>query len=472
MATQNIINPITGQTGYQVPGASLPQGWQAMGGSVMPAPTPTIAPKVEAPAGNVYQQFSAPTNDSQYNSALDLGIQQSQQAAQPFNEQDIRSQTLARMQQEIDAVNSIYGEQLRQAQIQGQSRLGSSAALAGRSGSLGSNVYQAQNEQVVQGNTAIENSIRQEQMAKIAAIQNKGNADATAEIAAKRKAQQEGLDSYIKYLGEKTTRKATGLQKVAQALLTQKLDISQIDPAQLKGIADSYGVSVDELKASYATEKKAYDAAQTKLLLDQRKELAAIGLTEAQTLNIERKYQQDERQIGMNYAQKNRDLAIKEAELAIKQKESSASSGNKNPMDSINLVKGAINRAFALADASGNTGIIGKTGRLLGGADDYTNLIAETNTIRTNVLTMMTDPSIKKFFGPQMSNADVQLMTSAGTTLNPELQSPANMKLELGRLQDLILRAENAVRNGMAAEGSSGGQSVQAPDGNTYVFTD
>jgi hypothetical protein len=72
--------------------------------------------------------------------------------------------------------------------------------------------------------------------------------------------------------------------------------------------------------------------------------------------------------------------------------------------------------------------------------------VAETNTLRTNVLTMMTDPAIKKFFGPQMSNADVQLMTSAGTTLNPELQSPEKLKSELLRLQDFVNRAKESLK--------------------------
>lgn len=95
-----------------------------------------------------------------------------------------------------------------------------------------------------------------------------------------------------------------------------------------------------------------------------------------------------------------------------------------------------------LASASGDTGILGKAGRFLFGQDEYTNLIAETNTLRTNMLTLATDPTIKKFFGPQMSNADVQLMTSAGTTLNPELQSPAKLKEENMRITDFIERAK------------------------------
>jgi len=126
-------------------------------------------------------------------------------------------------------------------------------------------------------------------------------------------------------------------------------------------------------------------------------------------------------------------------------------------MDQINLVKSSLARAKQLSGASGRSGVRKAAEAWFIGSTDYTNLVAETNTLRTNVLTLMTDPTIKKFFGPQMSNADVQLMTSAGTTLNPELQNKDNMVAELGRLSDLIDRAEKAVQQGVSSGGTGGG---------------
>ena len=112
----------------------------------------------------------------------------------------------------------------------------------------------------------------------------------------------------------------------------------------------------------------------------------------------------------------------------------------------IDLVLSSLSNAEKLAGAAGRSGLRKGTENLLVGSTDFTNLVAETNTLRTNVLTMMTDPAIKKFFGPQMSNADVQLMTSAGTTLNPELQDPKSLKAELARLKDFATRAKAAVQ--------------------------
>lgn len=98
--------------------------------------------------------------------------------------------------------------------------------------------------------------------------------------------------------------------------------------------------------------------------------------------------------------------------------------------------------------ASGRSGARKFTEGLFVGATDYTKLESLANTLKVNVLALMTDPTIKKFFGPQMSNADVTLMTSAGTTINPELQDPESIKTEVTRLQDLFDRMEKSVKAG------------------------
>lgn len=116
--------------------------------------------------------------------------------------------------------------------------------------------------------------------------------------------------------------------------------------------------------------------------------------------------------------------------------------------DTLALVKTALTNAKALAGASGRSAARKTAESWFIGATDYTKLEAETNTLRTNVLTLMSDPDIKKFFGPQMSEADVRLMTAAGTTLNPELQGPKELTDELIRLETLINRMSASVGGG------------------------
>lgn len=217
-----------------------------------------------------------------------------------------------------------------------------------------------------------------------------------------------------------------------------------------------------------SAQKAAQDAKATEF--DQAYKTAQLNLQEKQA-ETERKYKEGSITIDQYNAETSRNKAESDAavnraqigklgaETAKTNAETSAltnPTGQKNPMDSINLVKNSLTNAEKLVGRSGSNtwwekikeGTMGNTG--------YTNLVAETNTLRTNVLTMMTDPSIKKFFGPQMSDADVRLMTSAGTTLNPELQSPEAMKTELTRLRDLVTRAEKAVQVGQSSQSGSG----------------
>jgi hypothetical protein len=121
---------------------------------------------------------------------------------------------------------------------------------------------------------------------------------------------------------------------------------------------------------------------------------------------------------------------------------------SKTASGQIKLTLDSIDKAIGFANASGRAGWKKTVGNIFSGSTKYTELEALTNTIRTNVLTLSTDPTIKKFFGPQMSEADVMLMTSAGTTLNPELQGPDSMKTELERLKDLMTRMKESVSGG------------------------
>ena len=111
----------------------------------------------------------------------------------------------------------------------------------------------------------------------------------------------------------------------------------------------------------------------------------------------------------------------------------------------------AITTAEKFADAAGRSPWREAIAHGLFGETDFTNLQAATNTIKTNLLTLSSDPNVKKFFGPQMSNADVKLMMAGGTTLDPELQGPKEFKEELVRVKDIIVRAKAAVEQGTSS---------------------
>ena len=136
--------------------------------------------------------------------------------------------------------------------------------------------------------------------------------------------------------------------------------------------------------------------------------------------------------------------------------------------DQLTFLRNTTAEAKKLAGASGRSGARKTFESWFVGSTNYTKLESLTNTLRTNVLSLMTDPDIKKFFGPQMSDADVRLMTAAGTTLNPELQGPKEMTNEITRLDNLLNRMQTAVRLGK--QGTS--NVITAPDGTQIEIID
>lgn len=109
-----------------------------------------------------------------------------------------------------------------------------------------------------------------------------------------------------------------------------------------------------------------------------------------------------------------------------------------NKEDQAKFVLDTINKAKQLANASGRSAGRRSFEKIAVGSTDYTNLEASIRTLKTNLLTLATDPNIKKFFGPQMTEADVKNMQAAATTLDTEGQSPQQLKDELVRAEKIF----------------------------------
>lgn len=149
-------------------------------------------------------------------------------------------------------------------------------------------------------------------------------------------------------------------------------------------------------------------------------------------------------------------------------------------IDQLSFLRQTAKDALANAEDSGifrtpvgPSAITRLTGDLLIGNTSFRQLQNQTDTLKTNVLSLMTDPNVKKFFGPQMSNADVRLMSSTGSTLDPQTQSKKEYVAEIKRLDDLFNRMETAVKTGIANETNvAGGNVITAPDGNLIEIID
>lgn len=137
--------------------------------------------------------------------------------------------------------------------------------------------------------------------------------------------------------------------------------------------------------------------------------------------------------------------------------------------EQITFLQDVAKKADALSSASGAGSIQRTLSNLVSGSNQPNQLSQYVDTLKVNLLALATDPTIKKFFGPQMSNADVALMTSAGTTLNAEKNTPEQMKSEIARITDLLGRMQSSVSGATTAPKVSTGDTVtiQKPDGTT-----
>ena len=204
--------------------------------------------------------YSAPTYDDTYDKGLGSLIDYyGNESGQTINEDEIRKNVTSRFQAEIDAINALYADKLRQAKVEGTSRLGTEAAVQGRRGLLGSDFGNAASDRQVQANTNEQDAIEADRVAKISALMNNARVAADNEIAAKKAAKEAGTINYVKYLKERTDNKATNAKKVAASIVAQGLTLNDISDGELKSVADGWGVTVDAIKSAYSDALSEYN---------------------------------------------------------------------------------------------------------------------------------------------------------------------------------------------------------------------
>lgn len=137
-------------------------------------------------------------------------------------------------------------------------------------------------------------------------------------------------------------------------------------------------------------------------------------------------------------------------------------------LDQISFLQRTINDATGLVDASGPNMISQGLGNFFVGNTRAKQLANKLDTLKTNLLTLNSDPALKKFFGPQMTEKDTQLLMSAGSTLNAYSASEADNRAELTRYSELLNRMQTAIQNG----GMTFGIVLTGADGLQYQISD
>jgi len=422
-ANPDITDPnkiYTGRT-LNIPGATPVVTTTPVTSTTVTPTVPTNTPQATPNIASLYGTDTTPDTG--------IGAYYQGQAEQPLNEQEIRDRKMREIQAEIDAQNQIYAEKLKQARVAGQGRLGETTAIQARRGLIGSDFGASQTEATRQLNTGIEADIEAQRNAAVQSIMTKARDNAVAEIEARKQAKEEGYKNYIDYLKSSGERKVSNTKKLVGLMFANNQDPSLLDSASITEIAKGYGITpqdvINEYKSQvYANQQTA--EAERKALLAKKPE----------TMETAQGIMQYDPSTG---TWKNTGFTKYEKPVAGR-----ADTGMTPIVDqttannSIDRALQAVNDATKYADASGIPNPITRLWRWSTGSEAQSNLVAQANTLRTLLLTLRTDPNTKKFFGPSMSNADVQLMMSGGTTLNPELQSPEELKAELDRVKKAL----------------------------------
>lgn len=184
-----------------------------------------------------------------------------QQATETVDEEAIRAATRARIQGQIDAINAAVTDQIANFRnTTGKDRQGQSYALAAAGGRIGSATGEAEIRTTEDFNRQEEQTYHSEANAKIAALLDVATRDATAEIAAKRAAIQEGADKYFEFLETQGQRKRDQITAFLRNMLALGVDPNEISDKDFEKIQDQYGFSKSQLIALFGDIKSAQEA--------------------------------------------------------------------------------------------------------------------------------------------------------------------------------------------------------------------
>jgi hypothetical protein len=244
---------------------------------------PTVTSTSPAPAGSTaslpgYSYVESPQEKADRELRDSINAYNKDQFNTPVDPTTIYNNTLSQYQAQIDSLNAVYNDQLNQARVQGQGRIESRQFSQGRSGQLGSGTGEAGVNAVQDANTQVYNAIEDERINAIASVYSKVRSDASASLAAKTAAKKQGADALLAELAAAPERRKANTSNAVKALLAKGVTIDQLTPEQLKSFTDGLGVSSDEFKATYATQKSVIEKAK----LDAEKDQADVDKTKAE----------------------------------------------------------------------------------------------------------------------------------------------------------------------------------------------
>lgn len=401
----------------------------------------------------------------------------------------IRAAQRAAMQSRVDAMNAATEQMIAQFRnTTGRAREGQSYALAAAGGRIGSATGEGEIRRTEDLNDQQANEMRTQNQLQVQALYGMADQAAIDESNRRLAAFSKAAEDAVNYLNTAPKQKAAaGLEKVRQ-LLASGYTADQI----LKGYDDNSKFRSDLITA-YGFDKGAL--AQALNTIKSEKDQIDLETKKAQA-DLAKSSQFD---LSEGQARYTIDPVTGEAKLiASKAKTYAPTGGNGTTPDpvvdswvsqinagkatianvpanlknsviqaltsstpttedssyQINTLKSALENVNKLKGAAGPSAI----GRTLGdafiGNSSFRQLEAYVDTVKSNLLTLVTDPNIKKFFGPQMSNRDVELMTSTASSLDAQRLGPEQIQAEVDKINAFLQKYE-AARNSSAVASPS-----------------
>lgn len=453
-------------------------------GNSTPAPASTPAPTSNNSKQTIAQvaKVTVPTYVEDP-TTTQIGKSYKSQATDTVNEEAIRSATRARIQGQIDAINAAVSDQIANFRnTTGKNRQGQSYALAAAGGRIGSATGEAEFRTTEDYNNQEEQTYRSEANVKISQLLGASMRDAQAEIEAKRTAIKEGAEKYFQFLETQGQRKKDQITSFLKNMLALGVDPKEISDADFENIQDQYGFSKDQLVSLFG------DLKAQKVAADQEAQMDAADLDQKKATTEKTRAEINQFDLSEGQARYVYDPETgKTTVIASKAKTYAPTGGgtssdpvidswvsqinsgkatianvpanlknavitalnNSTPQDSgyqISNLKGALDNVQKLKGAAGPSAISRKLGDVFVGDSSFRQLEAYVDTVKSNLLTLVTDPNIKKFFGPQMSNRDVELMTSTASSLDAQRLSPEQIQVEVDKVNAFLVKYE-AARN-------------------------
>lgn len=419
----------------------------------------------------------------------------------------IRAAQRAAIQAQVDAMNQATEAMIsRFRNTTAKSREGQSYALAAAGGRIGSATGESEIRQTEDRNNEDENLYRQENAVKVAALYGKANTDALTEIEKRRAAIQKGQEDYITYASTASQNKQKKGAEFIKGLLAQGYTLDEIlneydkSDTLKKNMSDAYLLDRSSIVNAYNTaksEKEATDLETQKSKADLFK-ANSFDLSEGQAKYTFDPVTGEPKLIASRaktYAPKdgtgtstgsgnpavdawvsqihagsatiaNVPAALKNA--VVQALNSSAPADNSDYQ--IGVLESALENVKKTKGAAGASGV----GKFLGdafiGNTQYRQLEAYIDTVKSNLLALATDPSIKKFFGPQMSNRDVELMTSIASSIDAQRLKPEQIQEEITKIEGFIQKLRAAKNSAGTTDTSAGASPEQNALRNKYNY--